>query len=61
MNAANEVAVAAFLDKKIKFLEITKIIDKILNKHKFVKNPSLDTIFQIDEGTRREAQKLCYL
>ncbi len=33
LNAANEVAVAAFLDEKIKFLDITKIVESVLGRH----------------------------
>ncbi|MCQ2494291.1 MAG: 1-deoxy-D-xylulose-5-phosphate reductoisomerase [Lachnospiraceae bacterium] len=43
-NAANEKAVAAFLDKKIKFLEIYEFIEKAMDAHKVIDNPSVDEI-----------------
>ncbi len=60
MNAANEIAVEAFLNEKIKFLKIPDVISKILKKHKFVKHPTLDDVFNLDEWARREAGLLCY-
>lgn len=43
-NAANELAVAGFLDKKISFLEIYEIIEKAMDAHKVVNNPSVEEI-----------------
>lgn len=60
MNAANEIAVEAFLSKKIKFIEIPKVITKVLKNHKFIKRPGLDEIFSLDAWARREAELLCY-
>ncbi|MCH1623749.1 1-deoxy-D-xylulose-5-phosphate reductoisomerase [Fredinandcohnia quinoae] len=53
LNAANEEAVAAFLNGRISFLTIESIIENVLDKHHTVKDPSLDTIRQVDEETRR--------
>jgi 1-deoxy-D-xylulose-5-phosphate reductoisomerase len=60
MNAANEIAVQAFLVEKIKFSEIEKIVAAVLKKHKFIKQPVLDEIFRLDIWARREAELLCY-
>jgi len=60
MNAANEIAVEAFLNEKITFLEIPDVISSVLEKHKFVKHPNLDEIFSLNEWARREAGLLCY-
>ncbi|MEK6645601.1 MAG: 1-deoxy-D-xylulose-5-phosphate reductoisomerase [Candidatus Firestonebacteria bacterium] len=57
LNAANEIAVRAFLHKKIKFLDIPRIIKKVMDKHKFVVNPSLDKIIEADKWARIEADK----
>ncbi len=46
---ADEIAVQRFLQGKIKFLEIPKLIEKILQKHRFVKNPSLKDILSIEK------------
>ena len=57
LNAANEVAVEAFLSKKIRFTGIPKIIDAIMNVHNIIHDPDLETILDADEWARQEAQK----
>ncbi len=57
LNAANEEAVDAFLKEKIKFSQIYKIVERVVRKHKIIKNPDLDVILQADEWARQEAQK----
>ena len=51
LNAANEAAVAAFLAKRITFLQIEDCVEKALNQHKKVESPSLDEIEEIDRET----------
>ena len=51
MNAANEKAVALFLDKKIGFLDIIDIMEKSMNRHVNIKNPSLEDILQTEQDT----------
>lgn len=58
LNAANEVAVAAFLDGKITFLQIEDLIEKALDSHQSIENPSLATIQEIDKETRTIVQRL---
>ncbi|MDF2607689.1 MAG: 1-deoxy-D-xylulose-5-phosphate reductoisomerase [Bacillales bacterium] len=53
LNAANEVAVEAFLQNKIKFLEIEEIIENALNMHTSIHNPDIYVINEVDEWTRR--------
>jgi 1-deoxy-D-xylulose-5-phosphate reductoisomerase len=53
LNAANEVAVAGFLEGKIKFLEIEELIEKALLAHDNISNPSLSTIQEVDKETRQ--------
>lgn len=53
LNAANEVAVDLFLNEKIEFLEIEKIIEQQLNLHEKIKNPDLETILEIDKQVRK--------
>ncbi len=53
-NAANEKAVALFLDRKIKFLEIPEIIECAMNEAAFIKNPSVEEIL----ATERAAYEL---
>ncbi|MFV0499474.1 MAG: 1-deoxy-D-xylulose-5-phosphate reductoisomerase, partial [Bacilli bacterium] len=52
-NAANEVAVEAFLDNKINFLEIEKLIKNAMNCHKIIINPNLDDIINVDSEVRK--------
>lgn len=56
LNAANEVAVNAFLHKKITFTKIVAIVEKVLEHHTVVANPDLETIFRADEEARQLAQ-----
>jgi len=58
LNAANEAAVAAFLENKIGFVDLPKVIEKMLRNHSIQDNPSLSEILEIDADTRREAQYL---
>lgn len=47
-NAANERAVALFLDRKIRFLEIYDLIQGAMENHKVIKNPSVDEILEAE-------------
>jgi 1-deoxy-D-xylulose-5-phosphate reductoisomerase len=51
-NAANEVAVHAFLDTKIGFLDIASVIKKVMESHTTVPNPQLADIFSADTWAR---------
>ena len=46
-NAANELAVERFLNKKIAYIDIINIIENQMNKHKVISNPSLEDILNI--------------
>lgn len=50
-NAANEMAVAAFLQKKIGFLQIPEIIGESMEHHKVIENPSVEEILQTEAET----------
>jgi len=54
LNAANEVAVKMFLEGKIPFGDIVKIVEKALNRHKVIRNPVIEEIIKLDEFTRLE-------
>lgn len=58
MNAANEEAVFAFLEDKIKLYEIYQITSKMMEQHHLVKNPSIDEIFEIDKEVRLKTREL---
>ena len=58
LNAANEEAVFAFLDGKIKLYDIYTITEKMMNAHSLVKSPDIDEIFAIDEEIRNKTKEL---
>ncbi|PYT01417.1 MAG: 1-deoxy-D-xylulose-5-phosphate reductoisomerase [Acidobacteria bacterium] len=58
LNAANEVAVAAFLDGKIKFADIAKLIGSVLEKHQVRDADSIESILSADDDGRIAAQAL---
>ncbi len=57
-NAANEVAVQEFLDNKIKFTDIAKAVEHVMNQHDFISVPTLQDIMDADEYARKET-KIC--
>lgn len=58
LNAANEIAVAAFLDDKIGFLEMSNIVEQTMKKMTYIKYPSLNDYAQTDKESRIYANKL---
>src|SRR6266545_2006957 len=56
MNAANEVAVAGFLDRQARFPDIWQIVEEVMNRHASIAHPDLDAILQADQWARGEAQ-----
>ncbi|MFC7061176.1 1-deoxy-D-xylulose-5-phosphate reductoisomerase [Halobacillus seohaensis] len=56
LNAANEEAVQMFLEDKISFLDIEKLIDKELSNHQRIHTPDLSTILSIDKMTRERVR-----
>ena len=58
LNAVNEVAVYAFLDNKIKFLDIPRLIKTMMEKHNVIKNPVLNEILEIDKQIKEETKKI---
>ncbi len=52
-NAANEKCVALFLEKKIKFLQISDIIEECMNRHSLIPNPSLPQILETEQEIYR--------
>jgi 1-deoxy-D-xylulose-5-phosphate reductoisomerase len=55
MNAANEVAVAAFLNRQIRFPHIWHTVEKVMERHSTVAHPDLDAILAADKWARAEA------
>jgi len=58
LNAANEIAVAAFLRDEISFLEMPDLVGNCLTKVSYLADPSLDDYVLTDQETRRMAQEL---
>ena len=58
LNAANEVAVYAYLEKKIPLYRIWEIVEDALSKHKTLRNPSLADIIEVDKNTRDYVKSL---
>jgi 1-deoxy-D-xylulose-5-phosphate reductoisomerase len=58
LNAANEVAVEAFLKGKISFLQIEHLIEKALEEHDTIVQPALEVIKNVDSETRRYVTSL---
>ncbi|MBQ2482972.1 MAG: 1-deoxy-D-xylulose-5-phosphate reductoisomerase [Bacteroidales bacterium] len=57
MNAANEVAVAAFLRGQIRFTQIPQIIEKTIEKCNFVSSPGIEDIFETDKTSKIVAEE----
>jgi 1-deoxy-D-xylulose-5-phosphate reductoisomerase len=58
LNAANEIAVEAFLKDKIKFLQIAELNEKCMQKVNFIQKPSLQDYIETDAETRKVAASL---
>ncbi len=56
MNAANEVAVAAFLDRQIRFPQIWQIVESVMERHTSVAHPNLDAILAADQWAREQTR-----
>jgi len=58
LNAANEVAVMAFLDGKIKFTRIIDIVEKVLRLNKEIEKPTLEDIMRLDAWAKEAVRRL---
>jgi 1-deoxy-D-xylulose-5-phosphate reductoisomerase len=61
LNAANEIAVYAFLKNRIGFLDMTDLIERTLEKIEFIAHPSLDDYYETDGAARDFAASLIQL
>ena len=55
LNAANEVAVAAFLHERTSFPAIWQTVARVMEKHQVIQHPSLDALIEVDAWARQEA------
>ncbi|MCE3282499.1 MAG: 1-deoxy-D-xylulose-5-phosphate reductoisomerase [Chitinophagaceae bacterium] len=58
LNAANEIAVFAFLRNRIGFLDITEVVERSMNKIPYISNPTLEEYFDSDGEARNFAASL---
>lgn len=61
LNAANEIAVQAFLEGNLGFLEMSDLIESCLDAIEHIKNPTLEDYFETDRKTRTKALQLLSL
>ncbi|MGH2771099.1 MAG: 1-deoxy-D-xylulose-5-phosphate reductoisomerase, partial [Actinomycetota bacterium] len=57
LNAANEVAVGAFLDRRLRFAEIPVVIERLLEEHRCVE-PTLEGVLGVDAWARQRAEEI---
>jgi 1-deoxy-D-xylulose-5-phosphate reductoisomerase len=55
LNAANEVAVEAFLEGKLGFTAIPRVIEKAMNAHEIERVSTIDTVRRVDRWARQQA------
>lgn len=55
MNAADEIAVDAFLKRQIGFMDIPAIVEAVMERHRPIPEPDLDTVWEVDEWARNMA------
>jgi 1-deoxy-D-xylulose-5-phosphate reductoisomerase len=58
LNAADEIAVNAFLQRKIGFMDIPAIIEAVMERHRPIAEPDLNTVWEVDEWARATAWEL---
>ena len=59
LNAANEIAVDHFLKGAVKFVEIPKIIERVMSRHRLVPKPVLNQILEANDWARLQADEIC--
>jgi 1-deoxy-D-xylulose-5-phosphate reductoisomerase len=55
LNAANEVAVARFLRREIRFTDIVRICAEVLEQHPYDSKPTIESLWEVDRWARQEA------
>jgi len=58
LNAANEIAVEAFLAERLPFLQISRLIETVMASHQLESSPEIEDILEADAWARREAEQL---
>jgi 1-deoxy-D-xylulose-5-phosphate reductoisomerase len=57
LNSANEIAVKLFLEKRISFLEIERIVRKEMDNHQVIEFPSVTEIYQLDQEIKKRVEQ----
>ena len=57
LNAANEVAVEAFLKRRIGFTDIAAVVGEILGRHRTSEADTLEAVLSVDRDTRAQTEK----
>jgi 1-deoxy-D-xylulose-5-phosphate reductoisomerase len=60
LNAANEVAVAAFLDGRLKFPEIAKVVAEAMARMDYINDAAIETILEADRLARLESAEVVH-
>jgi 1-deoxy-D-xylulose-5-phosphate reductoisomerase len=55
LNAANEIAIQEFLNGRLSFSGIWRLVERVMGRHTAIEKPGLDAIFQADQWARQEA------
>ncbi|HJR44126.1 MAG TPA: 1-deoxy-D-xylulose-5-phosphate reductoisomerase [Actinomycetota bacterium] len=58
LNAANEVAVHAFLDRRLSFTDIPRVVESVLDDHDPIEADDLDAVLEVDRRSRADAQRI---
>ncbi|MCE5281411.1 MAG: 1-deoxy-D-xylulose-5-phosphate reductoisomerase [Deltaproteobacteria bacterium] len=58
LNGANEIAVAAFLDARIGFMDIPRVIQGVMDRHGVLPDPTIDQVLGADQWARRETENM---
>jgi len=58
LNGANEMAVTAFIEEKIRFDKIISVVEEVLSRHRGQADPGIDAILAADRWAREEAGKI---
>ena len=57
VNAANEICVAAFLNDRIKFTEMPRLIERAMNEAQYILKPTLEDYLETDKEVRRMVEE----
>lgn len=59
LNAANEIAVAAFLAGKLPFAGIWKVVEAVMHRHERLDDPTYELVMEVDRWAREQANEVC--